>query len=157
MSEEASLDAEYLAMLVAIENKVEFKDLDSHYELRSLSGCKENISVAELTRGHRLILKGGEIFVPKSLWSQILENLHVTHSSDTYMIMQTKGKIWWPSMKADIKDFFKKCSECLEFRRSKAQRGTEISYENLFENFEPGQQVQCDLQSLGARLHVNCR
>ena len=47
ISEEASLDSDYLAMLVAIENKVEIKDLDSHSELRSLSGCKENISVAE--------------------------------------------------------------------------------------------------------------
>ena len=40
MSEDASLDSDYLAMLVAIENKVE----DS--ELRSLSGCKDKISVA---------------------------------------------------------------------------------------------------------------
>ena len=104
MSGKASLDAEYLAMLVAIENKVEFKDLDSHSELRSLSGCKENISLAELARGHRLILKGGEIIVPKSLRLQMLENLHVTHSSDTYMILQAKGRIWWPSMKTDIKE-----------------------------------------------------
>ena len=91
-----------------------------------------------------MILKSGEIMVPKSLRSQMLQNLHVTHSSDTYMMLQAKGKIWWPSMKADIKDYFKKCSECLEFRRSKAQRGTEISYENPIENFESGQQVQCD-------------
>ena len=67
MSEEASLDSNYLAMLVAIENKVEMKDLPEDSELRSLSGCKDNISVAELAGGHRLILKSGEILVPKSL------------------------------------------------------------------------------------------
>ena len=47
-------------------------------------------------------------------------------------------------MKADIRDYYMKCLECLEFKRSKAQASTEISYENLFMSFEPGQQVQCD-------------
>ena len=91
-------------MLVAIENKVEIKDLPEDSELRSLSGCKDNISVAELAGGHRLILKSGEILVPKSVRSQMLKNLHVTHSSDTYMILPAKGKICWTNMKADIKD-----------------------------------------------------
>ena len=34
--------------------------------------------------------------------------------------------------------------ECLEFRRSKAQQDSEISYENVFERFEPGQFIQCN-------------
>ena len=38
MSEEASLNPDYLAMLVAIENKVETKDLPEDSELRKLSG-----------------------------------------------------------------------------------------------------------------------
>ena len=92
-------------MLVAIENKIEIKDQDPHSELRSSSGCKDNISVAELAGGHRLILKSGEILVPKSFRLQMLKNLHVTHSSDTYMMLQAKGKICWPNMKADIKDY----------------------------------------------------
>ena len=57
-------------------------------------------------------------------------------------------------MKTDIKDYVKKCSECLEFRRSKAQKDTEISYENLFENFEPGQQVQCDFAEFGGQDYM---
>ena len=144
MSEEASLDSDYLALLVAIKNKMEMKDLPEDSELRSLSGCKDNISVAELSEGHCSILKSGEKLVPKSLRLQMLKNLHVTHSSDTYMMLQAKGKICWQNMKADIKDYFKKCSECLEFRRSKAQRGTEISYEKVFENFETsGGKITC--------------
>ena len=63
ISKEASLDPDYLAMLVAIENKVETKDLPKDSELRKLSGCKDDISVAELAKGHRLILKNGEIFI----------------------------------------------------------------------------------------------
>ena len=59
----------------------------------------------------------------------MLHNLHITHSSDAYMIMNARNKICWPSMKADIKEFYKNCSEYLEFKRSKAQVSTEISYE----------------------------
>ena len=57
-------------------------------------------------------------------------------------------------MKTDIKDYVKKCLECLEFRRSKAQKDTEISYENLFEIFEPGQQVQCDFAEFGGQDYM---
>ena len=108
--------------------------------------------MAELAGGHRLILKGGEIMGPKSLRLQMLQNLHVTHSSDTYMMLQAKGKIWWPSMKADIKDYFKKCSECLEFRRSKAQRGTEISYENLLKTSNLVNRFSVILQNSGGKI-----
>ena len=145
------MDADYLLLLSAIENKVEMKDLPLDSELRAYSGCKDNISVIEMGAGHRLILKNGEILVPKSLRTQMLENLHVTHSSDSYMMLQAKGKICWPNMKADIRQYYKNCPECLEFKKSKAQRDTEVSYENLFENFLPGQQVQCDFAEFGGQ------
>ena len=144
MSEVASLDTDYLLLLSAIENKVEIKDLPLDSELRAYSGCRDTISVVEMGAGHRLILKNDEILVPKGLRAQMLENLHITHSSDSYMMLQAKGKICWTNMKADIKQFYKSCPECLEFKKTKAQRDTEVSYENLFENFLPGQQVQCD-------------
>ena len=54
-------------------------------------------------------------------------------------------------MKADIRQYYKNCPECLEFRKSKAQRDTEVSYENLFEHFLPGQQVQCDFAEHGGQ------
>ena len=87
MAEVASLDESYLLMLADIENKV---GKTEHSELRAYSGCKDEISVAEVGGGHRLILKSGEILVPKNLRAKMLENLHITHSSDTYMILQAK-------------------------------------------------------------------
>ena len=89
-------------MLVAIEYKVETKDLPEDSEVRKLSRCKEDISVAELAGGHCLILKNGEILVPKSLQSQMLHNLHLTHSSDVYMILKAKNEIFWLQMKARV-------------------------------------------------------
>ena len=83
------------------------KDLPPESELRSYSGCKDNISVVEMAGGHRLILKNGEILVPKSLRPQMLKNLHIIHSSDSYMMLQAKGKICWPNMKADIRQFIR--------------------------------------------------
>ena len=140
----AFLDESYLLMLADLENKVGITDMSEHSELRAYSGCKDEISVAEVGGGHRLILKSGEILVPKNLRAKMLENLHITHSSDTYMILQAKGKICWPNIKEDIRVYYKNCQECLEFKKSKAQKSSEISYENLFEHFLLGQQIQCD-------------
>ena len=39
----------------------------------------------------------------------------------------------------------------MEFRRSKAQQSTEISYENVFERFEPGQFIQADYAEFGGQ------
>ena len=79
MAEVASLDESYLLMLADIENKVGIKDLPFDSELRAYSGCKDNISVAEMGGGHSLILKNREILVPKNLTGKMLENLHITH------------------------------------------------------------------------------
>ena len=87
MSEIASLDENYLLMLADLENKVRIADMSEHSELRSYSGCKDEISVTEVAGGHRLIMKGSEIIVPKSLRSRMLNNLHITHSSDSQMIL----------------------------------------------------------------------
>ena len=54
-------------------------------------------------------------------------------------------------MKSDIRQYYKNCPECLEFKKTKAQQDTEVSYENLFENFLPGQQVQCDFAEYGGQ------
>ena len=60
MSKEASSDLDYLEMLVAIENNTETNDLPEDSELKKLSGCRDDISVAKLAHGHCLILKNGE-------------------------------------------------------------------------------------------------
>merc|ERR1711954_424988 len=57
MAEVASLDESYLLMLADIENKVGLTDMSTDSELRAYSGCKDEIFVAEVGGGHRLILK----------------------------------------------------------------------------------------------------
>ena len=113
MAEIASLDESYLLMLADLENKVMITDMSELSELRAYSGCKDEISVAEVAGGHRLILKSGEILLPMNLRSKMLENLHITHSSDTLMILQAKVKICWPNIKQEIRGYYKNCQECL--------------------------------------------
>ena len=57
-------------------------------------------------------------------------------------------------MKADSRQYYENCPECLEFKKTKAQRDTEVSYENLFENFLPGQQVQCDFAEFLSKFDI---
>ena len=94
--------------------------------------------------GHRLILRDGEILIPKSLRKHMLQNLHITHCSDKLMLINAKRRIFWPDIKKDIRAFYESCPECLQYKQSKAQAGPKVSYENLYMHFEPGMQIQAD-------------
>ena len=59
MSKEVSLGLEYLEMLIAIENRVETKDLPTGSEFRKLTGYRDTLFVVEIAGSHRLILKMG--------------------------------------------------------------------------------------------------
>ena len=57
IAEEGSINIEYLEMLNALENNTETKDLPDDNELRQLSGCRDQVSIATLKAGTRLIVK----------------------------------------------------------------------------------------------------
>ena len=113
LAEEGSLDNEYLEMIAAIKNEIEMKDLPNHSERRKICGCRENVSIAEMGGGHRLILRDGEILIPKSLRKHMLQNLHITHCSDKLMLINAKRRIFWPDIKKDIRAFYESSLECL--------------------------------------------
>ena len=94
MSKDVSLDLEYLEILMAIENRVETKDLPMGFELRKLTGYRDTLFVVEIAGSHRLILKDGEILVPKSLRDKMMSNLHITQSSDGIKELWIKKKFW---------------------------------------------------------------
>ena len=70
--------------------------------------------------------------------------LHLSHQADTAMITQAKQKIFWPNMRKDMKKTYNECDKCQRDKTSKANERNEISQENIFENFIPGQQVELD-------------
>jgi hypothetical protein len=150
IAEEGNLDVEYLSMMNSLENKRETKDLPVDSELRQLSGCRNEMSLVELSNGTRLIVKNEtEILIPKSLRAEMLRILHLTHSCDTAMLLQSKSRIFWPGMRRDLKQEYDNCAECQENKMSKASEHNEISMDNIFQNFIPGQQVELDYAQRG--------
>ena len=79
----------------------------------------------------------------------MLRILHLTHSCDTAMLLQSKSRIFWPGMQQDLKQTYDKCVECQENKMSKASEQNEISMDNIFQNFIPGQQVELDYAQRG--------
>ena len=55
-----------------------------------------------------------------------------------------RGKIFWPRMREDLREKYEKCEECREHKPSKAQAHNEISQENMFAIYPPGQRFQID-------------
>ena len=49
IAEAGNLDVEYLSMLNSLENKIESKNLPRDCELRQLSGCRNEMSLVELS------------------------------------------------------------------------------------------------------------
>ena len=80
--------------------------------------------------------------------------LHLTHSGDAAMIVQAKGKIFWPGMRKHLKDTYDTCEKCAVNKVSKAQENNEISQENIFRNFVPGQQVEMDFAEKGQQNYL---
>ena len=70
--------------------------------------------------------------------------LHLSHQADTAMLNQAKQKIFWPGIQKDLKQVYEGCESCQKDKTLKANEGNEISQENIFENFIPGQQVELD-------------
>ena len=151
LAEIAAGDIEYLAMVKDIEGNIPSKELSEDSELRQLAASREEIKVIQLGRGLRLIVRDeSEILVPKSARNRMMQNLHLVHSGPESMLFQAKKKIFWPGLKKDLQDYYEQCEECRIYKKSKANAGNEVSFENLFDLMEPGTLVEvdyCDFKS----------
>ena len=70
------------------------------------------------------------------------------------MVNQAKQKIFWPNMRQDLKRTYDECQTCQEDKTSKANEQNEISQENIFNNFIPGQQVELDYAQKGCNDYL---
>ena len=129
-------DESYVCMLNDLENGVKSKELEEHSELRTIQGMMNELGITVFPDGNRLIVRNGvEVLVPQTERKHILSTLHLDHSADENMIRQTKGKIFWPKLRSDLRKTYEQCPECTEHRISHAQKDNEISYRNIFNNF----------------------
>ena len=73
-----------------------------------LSGYKEMLSVIELDV---LICTDSEILVPKTVQERMMKNVHITHSSDSNILLNAKNKIFWPYIQKDFKNYYESCKK----------------------------------------------
>ena len=57
-------------------------------------------------------------------------------------------------MRKDLKQTYDNCDKCAENKVSKAEENNEISQENIFRNFLPGQQVELDFAEKGSQDYL---
>ena len=155
IANEGNIDLEYLSMLNQIENKIEIANLPADGELRQMGKGINSLAIVEMENGTRLIVRDEtEILIPKSMRQEMVRVLHMTHQADTAMIQQARNCIFWPGMKSDLLKIYQECSACQENKVSKANEHNEVSQDNLFENFLPGQQVEIDFAQKGCHDYL---
>ena len=120
-------------------------DIPKESELKKMKDRKQSLSVVTLESGHKLIIRNdNEILVPRKAREKMCQTLHFTHHSEEMMMKQAKDKIFWPSMKGELRHVYETCQECRENCPSKSQEHNEVFQQNLFDSFLPGQRVLID-------------
>ena len=66
----------------------------------------------ELTVSNGMILKGSRIIIPKSLQSDVLQQLHYAHQGAEKCKLRAKGSVFWANINRDIEEMVKSCSPC---------------------------------------------
>ena len=113
------------------------------------------MSIVTLDPGTRLIVNDeSEILIPRKLREQMLDILHYTHSAEEAMMRQYKRKIFWSGMKKDLKQKYEQCNQYQENKTSQAQANSEVSSEDSFKNFLPGQRIEVDYAEKGNQNHL---
>ena len=65
------------------------------------------------------------------------------------MITQCKGKIFWPGMRKTLQKKYDDCEQCQQNKASQATPHTQVSGEDIFAHFMPGQRLQVDYAEKG--------
>ena len=68
---------------------------------------------AELTSDKDIIFKGEAVFIPRELRREMLTLAHASHYSFSASWKRTKHCIFWPTVKAELKEFCETCHTCL--------------------------------------------
>ena len=145
IAEEANLDPDYIEMLNILEADVPYEEIDHQSDLKMLKKDLPHMSIITFDSGDRLIVKNEtEILIPKCQRSHMVDILHMSHAADQAMATQCRGKIFWPGMRTALKKKYDGCNTCQEHKASQATPHTDVSGEDIFSNFHPGQRLQVD-------------
>ena len=144
MAEAGSLDPEYIQMCNLVESRVRGAEVPQDSELKQIEGLREELRVVQMDSGARLLVRGEEVYIPKSERAHLVGVLHMGHQSADTMVRQCKGRIFWPGMRKSLNDCYETCEACSLWRVSRMSPKVEVNYNDLFENFFPGQCLELD-------------
>ena len=71
----------------------------------------------ELSTGEGLLLKGPSLIIPAALRESYLQCLHEGHLSASKTVLNARQHMFWPGIKADIKDYTRRCQVCIKRSR----------------------------------------
>ena len=144
------MDSDYIEMMNYIENDTDFDDIAKDCELKQMGEFMDRMSIVTLDAGTCLIVKDEtEILIPMSQRKQMVDTLHFSHSAADSMIIQCKRNIFWLGMKKSLQKKYEECEQCQEHKASKATHHNQVSSEDIFKNFMPGQRLQVDYAEKG--------
>ena len=125
LAETGAEDPEYIDMIKAVQE--EDFNIRKESELKKIKDHKSCLSIITLESGHKLIIRNDcEILVPKQARQRMCNTLHFTHHSVEMMMKQAKDKIFWPNMRAELREVYEACQECKTNCPSKAQEHNEV-------------------------------
>jgi hypothetical protein len=129
-----------VAMLTGQELPQELQD-EMHEGTRTL--VEDRLATLRLD-GERL-LSGDSVYVPVLARPRIIRHAHGAatggHFSAKATFKKLEGRVWWPSMRADVEDWCRACGICL---RQKARAGVQVADQPL-EICAVGEEVHLDL------------
>ena len=101
---------EYIDMLKAVQE--ENFDVPKESELKKIKDHKQSLSIVILKSDHKLIIRNdSEILVPRKAREKMCRTLHFTHHSEEMMMKQAKDKVFWPSMRGELRNVYDTCHE----------------------------------------------
>ena len=108
LAETGAEDPEYIDMIKAVQE--EDFNIRKERELKKIRDHKSCLSIITLESGHKLIIRNDcEILVPKQARQRMCNTLHFNHHSDEMMMKQAKDKIFWPEMRAELREVYESC------------------------------------------------
>ena len=72
----------------------------------------------ELSILNGLIYKGQQVLVPPSMYSCMLQRIHLNHSGTDSNMRMAREVLFWPGMKGAIKDLCSTCERCASFGKT---------------------------------------
>ena len=113
VAEGAGKDQDYMYTVQAIKQRLGNKEIKDDSAAKKMEGQWELMGILETEKGKLVTRNNTEVLIPQSFREEILNKLHVGHRGTEAMVLQARGKFFWPNIKSEIRGKFSRCEPCL--------------------------------------------